>query len=121
MLTNSNSSEGDQLAFLQLGLDMREYGILTDGTRNPLYAAFLALIAHRDWDYFTYAKFLSMGFGILAIIAVYLLGRRSFNAFTGLAAAYLLSINVEFIVHRATALKESQLMLNYVLAWLDLI
>ncbi|MCB9076712.1 MAG: glycosyltransferase family 39 protein [Anaerolineaceae bacterium] len=117
MLTNSNASEGDQLAFLQLGLDMLEHGVLTDGTRNPLYAVFLAVVAHRDWAYFTYAKLLSMTFGLLAIVAVFKLGRRRFDAFTGLVAAYLLSINVEFIVHSATALTESLLVLTFVLAW----
>ena len=100
MLTNSNASEGDQLAFLQLGLDLREHGTLTDGTRNPLYAVFLAAVAHRDWAYFTYAKLLSMVFGLLAIVAMFELGRRRFDIFTGLIAAYILSINVEFIVHR---------------------
>jgi len=117
MLTNSNASEGDQLAFLQLGLDMLEHGVLTDGTRNPLYAVFLAVVAHRDWAYFTYAKLLSMTFGLLAIVAVFELGRRRFDAFTGLVAAYLLSINIEFIVHSATALTESLLVLTFVLAW----
>lgn len=117
MLTNSNSAEGDQLPFLQLGLDLREHGLITDGTRNPLYAVFLAPVAHRDWSYFTYAKLLSLTFGALAIIALYLLGRRFFNPVVGLAAAYLLSINTEFIVHSATALTEALLVLLFVLAW----
>lgn len=117
MLTNSNAGEGDQLAFLQLGLDLQEHGTLTDGTRNPLYAVFLAAVADRDWAYFTDAKMLSMIFGLLAIVAVFVLGRRRFDAFTGLVAAYLLSINVEFIVHSATALTESLLVLTFILAW----
>jgi 4-amino-4-deoxy-L-arabinose transferase-like glycosyltransferase len=121
MLTNSNSSQGDQLAFLQLGLDLREQGVLTDGTRNPLYTAFLALFARREWAYFTYAKLLSLTFGGLAILALYLLGRRCFDRFTGLVAAYLLSINVEFIVHSATALTESLLVLTFILAWFAMI
>ena len=116
-LTNSNSAMGDQGAFLQLGLDLREHGILTDGTRNPLYAAFLAAIAQRDWTYFSQAKLLSITFGMLAIAAVFLLGRRRFNTFTGLVTAYLLSINVEFTVHSATALTESLLVLTFILAW----
>ena len=117
MLTNSNAAEGDQLAFLQLGLDLREHGTLTDGTRNPLYAAFLALIAQREWSYFTSAKLLSLTFGLAAILAVFWLARRRFDPFTGLLAAYLLSINVEFIVHSAQALTESLLVLIFVLAW----
>lgn len=117
MLTNSNAAEGDQLAFLQLGLDLREHGTLTDGTRNPLYAAFLALIAQREWSYFTSAKLLSLTFGLAAILAVFWLARRRFDTFTGLLAAYLLSINVEFIVHSAQALTESLLVLIFVLTW----
>ncbi|MEW5960635.1 MAG: glycosyltransferase family 39 protein [Chloroflexota bacterium] len=117
MITNSNSAEGDQSAFLQLGLDLRQHGVLTDGTRNPLYPVFLAMIARREWSYFTWAKLLSLAFGLLAILATYLAGRSYFNRFTGLVAAYLLSINTEFIVHSATALVESLLVLTFVLAW----
>ena len=117
MLTNSNSSEGDQGAFLQLSLDLRESGRLTDGTRNPLYALALAPLARREWAFFTEAKLLSLMFGLLAIITVYWLGSRAFDRFTGLLAAYLLSINTEFIVHSATALAESLLVLLFILAW----
>jgi hypothetical protein len=120
-ITNSNSGNGDQGAFLQLGLDMREHGILTDGTRNPLYAAFLAATAHRGWSYFTNAKLMSITFGLLTVIAVFILGWRYFNPFTGLVAAYLVSINVEFTVHSATALTESLLVLLMVLAWFAMI
>jgi hypothetical protein len=117
MLTNSNSSEGDQGAFLQLSLNLREHGQLTDGTRSPLYAAVLAPLARREWAFFTEAKLVSLGFGLLAIVAVYWLGSRTFDRFTGLLAAYLLSINTEFIVHSATALTESLLVLLFILAW----
>lgn len=121
MLTNSNSNEGDQGAYLQLSLNLREHGQLTDGTRNPLYPSVLALIAHRDWAFFTDAKFISMTFGILAIIALYVLGNHYYNRFTGLVAAYLLSINVEFIAHSATALTESMLVFIFILAWFTLL
>ncbi len=121
MLTNSNSNEGDQGAFLQLSLNLREHGQLSDGTRNPLYASVLALIAHRDWAFFTYAKFISMIFGMLVIIALYVLSSHYFNRFTGLAAAYLLSINVEFIVHSATALAESLLVFIFILTWFTML
>jgi len=117
MLTNSNAGEGDQRAFLQLGLDLQSHGTLTDGTRSPLYPAFLALFAGRAWRYFTQAKLLSAAFGLLAITALFWLGWQQFNLFTGLVAAYLLSINVEFIVHSATALTESLLVLLFILAW----
>jgi hypothetical protein len=35
ILRNSNSADGDQAAYLQLGLNVREHGQLTDGKRNP--------------------------------------------------------------------------------------
>ena len=121
MLTNSNSSDGDQGAYLQLSLDMREHGKLTDGTRNPLYPAVLAPLAHRDWAFFTYSKLISMVFGLMAIMALFLLGTRHFGLFAGLVAAYLLSVNVEFIVHSATALTESLLVFLFIAAWFAMI
>jgi 4-amino-4-deoxy-L-arabinose transferase-like glycosyltransferase len=121
ILTNSNSSSGDQGAFLQLSLDMRESGRLTDGTRNPLYAAVLVPWAQRNTAFFTYAKTISTVFGLLAIIALYVLGSRRFGCFTGLVAAYLLSINTEFIVHSATALTDSLLTFIFILAWFAMI
>ena len=121
MLTNSNSSDGDQGAFLQLSLDLREQGKLTDGTRNPLYPAVLAPLAHRDWAFFTTAKLISLTFGLLAILALFLLGTRHFGLFAGLVAAYLLSINVEFIVHSATALTESLLVFLFIAAWFAMV
>ena len=72
-ITNSNSGNGDQGAFLQLGLELREMGRLTDGTRNPLYPALLGTFAHRDLSYFTSAKLLSIFFGLLTIVAVFVL------------------------------------------------
>jgi 4-amino-4-deoxy-L-arabinose transferase-like glycosyltransferase len=116
-ITNSNSAISDQSEFLQLGLELREIGRLTDGTRNPLYPALLATFAHRDWSYFTVAKLLSIVFGLLTIVAVFVLGWRRFNPFTGITAAYLVSINVEFTAHSARALTESLLVFLVVLAW----
>ncbi|RME74681.1 MAG: phospholipid carrier-dependent glycosyltransferase [Chloroflexi bacterium] len=120
-LTNSNSALGDQRAVLQLALDLREHGILTDGTRNPLYPAVLALFAHRQADFFTWAKLVNTAFGLLTILAVYVLGARLFNRWAALLAAYLLSINTEFIVHCATALAEASLVLFFTLTFFAMI
>ena len=117
MLLNADSVNGDQGAYLQMGLDLREKGALSDGTRNPLYPALLATFADREWRYFTYAKFLSLAFGLLSILAVYGVGRRLFGLPTALVAALLLSINMEFILHSTFALAESLLVLCTLCAW----
>lgn len=117
MLLNTNSADGDQGAYLQLGLDLREHGMLTDGTRNPLYPALLAAFAERDWRYFTLAKFLSLAFGLITILAVYYVGYRLFDKSTALLAAFLLSINMEFILHSSFVLAESLLVLCVLFAW----
>ncbi len=117
ILLNSNSADGDQPAFLQLGLDARDHGLITDGKRMPFYPIVLATFAEREWRYFTWAKIVNLGVGLITIWAVYLIGRRLFNPVTGLAAACLLSVNIEFIFHSSFVLAESFLILFIVLAW----
>ncbi len=117
MLLNSNSALGDQNAYLQLGLDLREYGVLTDGTRNPLYPILLAIFARREWHYFTYAKLLSLAFGLIGILAIYYIGYRLFDLPTALLSAFLLSINMEFVLHSTFVLAESMLVLCILCAW----
>ncbi|RME44087.1 MAG: phospholipid carrier-dependent glycosyltransferase [Caldilineae bacterium] len=117
ILLAANSADGDQNSYLQLGLDLREHGILTDGTRNPLYPAFLALFARREWAYFTWGKLLSLGFGLLTIVATYWVGARLFNRWTGLLGAFLLSINMEFTLHSTFVMVESLLSLLMLLSW----
>lgn len=117
MLTNSNAAEGDQRAILQLGLDLREHGTLTDGTRSPLYPAFLAMFAHRGWDYFTWAKLLNMIFGMTALSSLYYLAWHRFGWLTAILGTYLFSLNAEFIFYSATALAEPLLILTVILTW----
>ncbi|MDH3675162.1 MAG: glycosyltransferase family 39 protein, partial [Anaerolineae bacterium] len=117
ILRNSNSADGDQAAYLQLGLDVREHGQLTDGKRNPLFPVILASFAQREWSYFTWAKILNFAVGLVTIWAVFLIGRRLFEPVTGVVAALLLSINIEFIAHATFALAESLLILTVLLAW----
>ncbi len=117
ILKNANSADGDQAAYLQLGLDVREHGLITDGKRNPLYPLLLAPLAERDWRYFTRAKLLNLGLGLVTIWAVYWAGARLYNRAAGLLAAFLLSINIEFILHSTFALAESGLILCAFLSW----
>ena len=120
-LLNSNSMGGDQGAYLQLGLDLRERGVLTDGTRNPLYPMLLATYAAREWHYFTYAKFLSLAFGLVGVLAIFYVGYRLFDLPTALLSAFLLSINMEFILHSTFVLVESLLVLCVLAAWLVMV
>jgi 4-amino-4-deoxy-L-arabinose transferase-like glycosyltransferase len=117
ILMNTNSSDGDQGAYLQLGLDLREHGVITDGKRNPLYPALLSIFAEREWRYFTWAKILNLGIGLTTILALYAVGYRLFDKVTAILAAFLLSINMEFILHSTFALAEALLVLWVLLAW----
>jgi len=121
MLFNTDSVDGDQGAYLQLGLDLREHGVLTDGTRHPLYPLLLAAFAEREWRYFTYAKFLSLAFGMLGILALFWIGYRLFDLPTAWLAAFLLSINFEFIQHSTFVLAESLLVLCFLGAWFAMV
>jgi hypothetical protein len=121
MLLNSDSVEGDQGAYLQLGLDLREHGVLTDGTRNPLYPLLLATFADREWHYFTYAKFLSLALGLASVLLIYYVGYFLFDLPTALLSAFLLSINMEFILHSTFVLAESLLVLCILGGWLVMV
>jgi hypothetical protein len=121
MLKNGNSADGDQGAYLQLGLDLREQGTLTDGTRNPLYPLLLAAFAGREWRYFTYAKFLSFACGLLTVVSTFYIGYRLFDRPTALLATFLLSANMEFIIHSTFVLTEALLVLCVVWAWFAMV
>jgi hypothetical protein len=117
ILMNTNSADGDQGAYLQLGLDVREHGMLTDGKRNPLYPVLISIFAEREWRYFTWAKIMNLIVGLVTILALYAVGYRLFDKVTGILAAFLLSINMEFILHSTFALAEALLVLWVLLAW----
>lgn len=117
IIRNANSADGDQSAYLQLGLDVREHAHLTDGKRNPLYPVLIAPLAHRGWAYFTWAKLLNLTLGAVTVISLYFIGTWLFNRWAGLLAAALLSINMEFIMHSSFALAESSLILMVLWAW----
>lgn len=114
---HANSTEGDHGAYLQLGLDVREQGILTDGKRPPLYPLILATFARREWAYFTWAKIINLGLSLVTIGSLFEIGRRLFGPATGLLAAFLLSLNMEFLIHSTFALAESLLVLMVLLSW----
>ena len=88
ILMNTNSADGDQGAYLQLGLDVRERGMITDGKRNPLYPVLISIFAEREWQYFTWAKILNLGVGLMTILALYAVGYRLFDKVTAILAAF---------------------------------
>lgn len=117
VVAHSNSNDGDQGVTLQLGLDLKEHRMLSDGTRNPLYPTLLLPFAQREWQYFTWAKIVSLLAGGLAVLAVYLVGKQLGSSAGALIAAFLLSINFEFLFHTTTALAEGLLVLTFFVGW----
>ncbi|MCS7259180.1 MAG: glycosyltransferase family 39 protein [Anaerolineae bacterium] len=117
IIANGNSNAGDQGVTLQLGLDLKEKGILSDGTRHPLYPLLLLPFAKRSWNYFTWAKIVSLACGVGVILLLFLLGRYIAGQKAALLAALILSLNVEFIYHSTTALAESLLVLVFWIGW----
>ncbi len=102
ILFNTVSSDGDEAAYLSFGLALLEDGTLTDGARPPLYPLLLSTIAEREWTYFTRAKMLTLGLGVMAIIATFAVGTSLFSWEVGLLAAFLLAANKEFHVRAST-------------------
>ena len=121
VLFNTQSSDGDESAYLELGLSLRENGTLTDGSRPPLYPLLLTPAANRDWSYFTWAKLITLGVGALTVVVTFIIGRRLFNWPTGLLAAFLLAWNREFHLRASTVYADTLLVLLFLVAWYFLI
>jgi len=117
LLANVNSNSGDQGAYLELGLAIREGKALTDGNRNPLLPLLIAPFARREWSYFTLAKLTSSFCSGLAVLATFLLGWRLHDEWTALLAMTMLTINEEFLAHTSQVLCESLLVLIFFTAW----
>lgn len=117
VLFNTQSSDGDESAYLALGMNLGENGALTDGVRPPLYPLLLTPVASRDWSYFTEAKLISLSIGALTVLVTFLVGRQLFNTPTGLLAAFLLAANREFHLRAATVYADTLLVLLFVAAW----
>ena len=121
ILSNTISSDGDESAYLALGLALPESGVLSDGTRPPLYALLLSPWAEREWAYFTSAKLVTLAVGGLTVLAAFLVGVRLFGWETALLAAALLAINKEFHVRASTVYADTLLALVLLGAWYFLI
>jgi len=121
VLFNTQSSDGDESAYLSLGLNLREAGVLSDGTRPPLYALSLAPVAEREWTYFTWAKLITLAQGAMAVLVVFLAGRSMFGWQAGLLAAFLLAANREFHFRAATIYADTLLVTLFLASWYFLI
>ena len=121
VLANTSSNSGDQGAFLELGLDIREGRALTDGNRHPLFPLLIAPFAARDWSYFTTAKLLSLGIGGVAMLAIYFLGQRLYGRKAALLTLALLNINQELLDQTPQVLCEALLVLTFFTAWYALV
>lgn len=117
VLANTSSDSGDQGAFLEIGLAIREGRALTDGNRHPLFPLLISPFAVRDWPYFTTAKLLSLGTGGLALLAIYSLGQRLYGRTAGLLTLALLNINQELLDQTPQVLCEALLLLTFFIAW----
>ena len=114
---NTNPSAYDQRSYLRLGLNIVEDRDLSDGKRHPALPALLSLLAERDWPYYTEAKFLNLGIGLLCLVLTFELGRRWFHPLVGAAAAGLLSINEPFLHVSSHVMAEPLLILLTLLCW----
>src|SRR5690606_6475499 len=121
ILFNALSSDGDESAYLSLSLDFIEEGVWSDGTRPPLYAMVLAPVAEREWAYFTNAKFITLGLGVLTLLATFGVGGRMFGWPAALLAVFLLAANKEFHIRSATVYADVLLAVVMVGAWYFLI
>ena len=121
VLINHQSSDGDENAYLSLGLALKEAGVLSDGTRPPLYPFILSFFAEREWSYFTTAKQVTLWMSALAIGATFLVGVKMFSWETGLLAAFLLAVNKEFHARSVTIYADNLLMLIMLGCWYFLI
>lgn len=121
VLNNTQSSDGDESAYLTLALDLREEGILSDGTRPPLYPLLLSPVAARSWDYFTWAKIITLGLGVLTVLAAFFAGKGLFSWKTGLLAAFLLASNKEFHLRASSIYADTLLVMTFLGAWYFLI
>jgi len=114
---NWRSTKSDQGQYLSLGLEIREGTALTDGNRHPLYPAFLALFAEREWAYFTKAKMLSLVIALVGLVVIYWMCHRMFGQDVALLTTLLLSVGNEFRRHSWMVMCEALLIVLFFAAW----
>jgi 4-amino-4-deoxy-L-arabinose transferase-like glycosyltransferase len=114
---NTNSAAFDQRSYLFLGMNLRDGRDLTDGKRHPALPALLSLIAERDWPYYTRAKLMNLGLGVVCVLLTYGIGRRWFGRRVGLLAAAMLCLNPPFVHVSARVMAEPLLLAFTLISW----
>jgi len=118
----------DDVGFLDLGNQAREIGgpigllralyagTWTEDNRNPLYVGVLSLVAGRDPGYHTRARILTIGLGVLALLAWWRLARKRLGARPALILAAFLAVSECFIDYSGRESCEPLLLLLWALA-----
>ncbi len=115
LLSNWDSNEHDQGAFLGLGLDVKDGVRLTDGNRQPLLPLLLSSFASSEWSYFTSAKLLCLGISLLSLATLLFLGSKLFTLSIALLAVTLTAFNVDFLGTAATQVIAESLLTLFII------
>lgn len=114
---NWNAYNTDQSAYLRLALRIRQGIELTDGNRNPLYPAILALFAQREWSFFTTAKLLNLSIATLTLLIVFGIVKRISSVHAALLTVFLLSHTDYFLESVTKVIVEPLLILIVFVTW----
>ena len=118
----------DDVGFLDLANQAREIGgpvglvnalfagTWTEDNRNPLYVGVLSLVAGRDHGFHTRARILTIGLGVLALLAWWRLARKHLGEKPALILAAFLAVSECFIDYSARESCEPLLLLLWALA-----
>ncbi len=117
IVENWNAYNTDQSAYLRLALRIQQGIELTDGKRNPLYPAILALFGHREWSFFTMAKLLNLLIATFTLLAVYWAVKKVSSVHAALLTVFLLSHTEDFLVSGTKAVVEPLLILVMFVTW----
>jgi len=122
-------AEADTSAYLNESLAIHEKGGLPafigrcvtgryrEANRHPLYLLALSLVAERDVSFFPRAKFVSLFFGLGAVLGTFFAVRWVFGDRIGLIASGLVAVNSHFLRLSSMVACESLLVGLFVAAW----
>jgi len=120
---------GDQVAFLETAIRIRETGgiikhlpnmltgVYREANRHPLYVALLSHFAKRTLIFFQQAKILTYFISLSFLATLILILRKQKGTIVALIVGYLFATNKYFIEHSAAISAEPLLMLCVLLGW----
>ena len=118
----------DDVGFLDLANQVRDHGgplallkglltgAWTEDNRNPLYVGVLSLVAGRDHGFHTRGRILTMGLGVLALLAWWRTVRKQAGPLPALILAGFLAVSECFIDYAGRESAEPLLLLLWALA-----